>query len=218
MKVLLHRARQELYAAVLSDVLDDLGNFEHTMKASIRPLDENVKIVGFARTGLYHEVEGCAEGHNPYATEIKLIDDVGEDEVLVLGCGDSDRIAPWGELLSTAAQVRGGAGCITDGMVRDILKIKAMDFPVFHGGIAPLDSKGRGEMFQIDETIMCGGASVEPGDLIYGDADGVVIVPKAMIATVLDMAFDKVSKENATRDDLRAGKGLAVTFEKYGVL
>jgi regulator of RNase E activity RraA len=215
---LLQRARTELYSAVLSDVLDDLGDFHHVMKPHIRPLDESLKIVGFARTGMYQEVEGCAPDHNPYAIEIGLIDSVSQDDVLVLGCGNSDKIAPWGELLSTTAQVRGASGCITDGMVRDILKIKAMDFGVFHGGIAPLDSKGRGEMFEIDTEIMCGGTRVDSGDLIFGDADGVVVIPKAMIVEVLENAFEKVSKENATRDDLRAGKSLAVTFKKYGVL
>jgi len=215
---LLQRAREELYSAVLSDVLDDMGDFHHVMKSGIRPLDEHLKIVGLARTGMYHEVEGCAPEHNPYAVEIDLIDSIQDNEVLILGCGGSDKIAPWGELLSTSAQVRGAAGCITDGMIRDILKIKAMKFPVFHGGIAPLDSKGRGEMFEIDTEIICGGARVAAGDLIYGDADGVVVVPKAMIVDVLEQAFEKVSKENATRDDLRAGKSLAVTFKKYGVL
>lgn len=217
-KALIQRARSELYSAVLSDVLDDLGDFEHAMLPDIRPLDEATKIVGLARTGLYREVESCAPDHNPYELEIKLIDDIAIDEVLVLACNASKRIAPWGELLSTAAQVNGSAGCITDGFVRDILKIKAMEFPVFHGGIAPLDSKGRGEMFQIDQTITCGGARVAPGDLIYADADGVVIVPRVLIQNVLEKAFEKVRKENSTRDALREGESLAATFEKYGVL
>jgi regulator of RNase E activity RraA len=214
----LQKVREQLNSAVLSDALDDLGNFEHAMRPDIRPLDEQLKIVGLARTGMYQDVEACAPDHNPYAVEIELIDNIGPDEVLMLGCGASGRIAPWGELLSTCAQVRGAAGCITDGLVRDTLQIKQMQFPVFHGGIAPLDSKGRGEMYVIDAPIDCGGVQIALGDLVCGDADGVVVVPRDMIEPTLALAFEKIAKEGATREDLRAGKSLAETFKKHGVL
>ena len=136
---LLQSIAQSLYTAVLSDVLDELGFREQAMPPSIRPLDDDLVMVGRARTGVYREVYSVVAGDNPYALEIALVDDLKPGDVAVLGCGGSTRIAPWGELLSTAARARGAAGCLTDGFVRDIKPIRRMRFPVFHGGIAPLD-------------------------------------------------------------------------------
>ena len=147
-----------------------------------------------------------------------LVDDLGPHEVAVFGCGGSTRIAPWGELLSTAARARGAAGCLTDGYVRDIRAIRRMGFPVFHAGIAPLDSKGRGKVAEIDVPIACAGVRVTPGDLVFGDADGVVVVPQAVEANVLDRAFAKVRGENRTREELEQGAKLADVFARHGIL
>jgi len=214
----LHEIRQSLYTAVLSDVLDDLGFRDQAMWPSIRPLDEDLTLAGFARTGLYREVFQVVAGENPYELEIALVDDLKPDDVAVFGCCGSRRIAPWGELLSTASRARGAAGCVTDGMVRDIRAIRALRFPVFHGGIAPLDSKGRGKVAEIDTPIRCGGVAIAPGDLVVGDADGVVIVPQAAEDEALRRAFTKVAGENTTRDELAAGAKLADVFAKYRVL
>ena len=210
--------RQSLYSAVLSDVLDELGFREQAMAPSIRPLDEALMLVGFARTGLYREVFRVVPDENPYELEIALIDDLKPDEVAVFGCCGSRRIAPWGELLSTASRARGAAGCVTDGFVRDIRAIRTLGFPVFHGGIAPLDSKGRGKVAEIDTPIHCGGVAVSTGDLVVGDADGVVVVPQAVEDEALRRAFQKVTGENNTRDELAAGAKLADVFAKYRVL
>jgi len=131
---------ENLYTSVLSDVLDELGCRDQAFPPSIRPLDDALTLVGFARTGIYREVYQVVPGENPYELEIALVDDLKPHDVAVLGCGGSTRIAPWGELLSTAARARGAAGCITDGYVRDIRHIRKMQFPVFHAGVAPLDS------------------------------------------------------------------------------
>jgi 4-hydroxy-4-methyl-2-oxoglutarate aldolase len=214
----LHEIRQSLYTAVLSDVLDELGFRDQAMPSSIRPLDEDLVLAGFARTGLYREVFHAVAGENPYELEIALIDDLKPDDVAVFGCCGSRRIAPWGELLSTASRARGAAGCVTDGMVRDIRAIRALRFPVFHGGIAPLDSKGRGKVAEINTPIRCGGVAVAPGDLVVGDADGVIVVPLAVEDEALRRAFAKVAGENTTRDELIAGAKLSDVFAKYRVL
>src|SRR5262249_18728416 len=96
--------------------------------------------------------------------------------------------------------------------------IRAMKFPVFHGGIAPLDSKGRGVVKAIDVPIECAGVAVAPGDLVFGDADGVVVVPQAVEAEVLKLAFDKISGEHNTLRDLEAGESFVSVFAKYGIL
>ena len=136
-------------------------------------------MVGRARTAQFMEVDHHEAGTNPYELEIALIDSLATDEIPVFACSNPARIAPWGELLSTAAQVRGAAGALMDGCTRDIKAIRAMGFPVFHGGIAPLDSKGRGRVMAIDVPVRCAGVKVATGDLIFGDADGVVVIPRA---------------------------------------
>ena len=210
--------RERLYSAVLSDVLDELGIPDRAMKASIRPLDDGLVLVGFARTGLFRDVYHVAPDENPYELEIRIIDDLRPGEVMVFGCGNSGRIAPWGELLTTAARARGAVGAVMDGFVRDVRRIRSEKFPVFHGGIAPLDSKGRGKVSDIDVPIECAGVRVSSGDLVFGDVDGVVVVPEDAEQEVLARAFDKVSSENTTRDELLKGARLKDVYDRYGVL
>jgi 4-hydroxy-4-methyl-2-oxoglutarate aldolase len=208
----------QLFAAVLSDSLDALGIRDQAMKPQIRPLDEQLKLCGRARTGIYMETAHVGEHENPYELEIAVVDDLRPGDVAVFACGGSNRIAPWGSLLSTATRARGAAGCVTDGFVRDILEIKSMQLPVFHGGIAPLDSKGRGQIQAIDVPVICGGVKVSPGDLVFGDADGVVVVPLAMEPDVLRVAFEKINGEHHSMRELRAGAYLRDVYAKYGVL
>lgn len=217
-KNLFSEIRERLYTAVLSDVLDGLNYCDQALPPSIRPLDDSLTMVGYARTGLYREVHHVVPDENPYELEIALVDDLKPDEVAVFGCGGSNRIAPWGELLSTASRVRGAAGCVTDGMVRDVRAIRNLRFPVFHAGIAPLDSKGRGKVAEIDVPIRCAGVAITPGDLIVGDADGVIVVPRALEERALALAFEKVASEDRTRDELAAGAKLRDVFAKYRVL
>jgi 4-hydroxy-4-methyl-2-oxoglutarate aldolase len=209
---------EQLYSAVLSDSLDALGIMDQAMPPAIRPLDDGLKLCGRARTGMYMETASVDPGVNPYELEIAIVDDLKPGDVAVFACGGSSRIAPWGSLLSTATRARGAAGCITDGFVRDILEIRRMGLPVFHAGIAPLDSKGRGQIEAIDVPVRCAGVRVSPGDLVFGDADGVVVVPQAVESEVLRVAFDKVNGEHHSIDELRAGGYLRDVYAKYGVL
>ena len=208
-----------LYAAVLSDVMDSLGLMHQALCPFVRPLDDSLVMFGRARTGLYMPRYQVEPGEDPYAVEIALVDDLKPGDVAVFACnGPTDRIAPWGELLSTAAQVRGAAGCLTDGLVRDTKAIRAMGFPVFHGGIGPLDSKGRGKMMELDCKVVCAGVELAPGDYVFGDADGVVVVPATAAEEVFGKALEKVAAENRTRDELRAGRSLREVFDSFGVL
>ena len=210
--------REKLFCALLSDVLDALGCMEQAMPARIRPLDDSSVMVGRARTAIFADIYEVTPNVNPYELEIALIDSLNPDEIPVFACGATGRIAPWGELLSTASKARGAAGALMDGMVRDIKAIRAMGFPVFHGGIGPLDSKGRGKIIALDVPIACAGVKVAPGDLIFGDADGVVVVPQALEAQALAAAFEKLKGERNTLAELRAGAKLGDVYAKYGVL
>ena len=208
-----------LYSAVLSDVLDGLGLPSQAMRPFVRPLDEALVLFGRARTGLYMPRYHVEPGRNPYEVEIALVDDLRPGEVVVLACGGpTDRIAPWGELLTTASIARGAAGCVTDGLVRDVRRIREVGFPVFHGGIGPLDSKGRGEMMAMDVPVECGGVRVEPGDYVLGDVDGVVVVPHAAAEEAFRQALGKVAAEDRTREMLAAGRKLREVFDELGVL
>jgi regulator of RNase E activity RraA len=211
--------KQTLYTAVLSDVLDGLGHMHQAMRPFVRPVFDDAVIMGRARTGLWMNAYSVAAGENPYEHEIALLDDLKPGDVAVFGCdGPTDRIAPWGELLSTAAMCRGAEGCVTDGLVRDVRQIRQMKFPVFHGGIGPLDSRGRAKMVAIDVPTECGGVRVAPGDIVFGDIDGVVIIPSAIADETISRALDKVTSENHTRDELLQGRLLADVYAKYGVL
>jgi len=214
----LEALRQHLFTAVLSDCLDAAGYRDQAMHARIRPLDESLVLCGRARTALYMDVYDAPEGENPYELEIQLVDDLQAGEVPVFACGASGRIAPWGELLSTAARARGAAGVVMDGLTRDVRAIRDMKLPVFAGGIGPLDSKGRGKVMAIDVPVEVAGARVVPGDLVFGDADGVVVVPRAAEAEVIAMALAKVAGEKATREALARGEKLADVFKRHGIL
>lgn len=209
--------RARLFSSVLSDCLDACGHRDQALHARIRPLDDAL-VCGRARTALYMDVYDAPEGENPYELEIRLIDDLKPDEVAVFACGASGRIAPWGELLSTAARARGAAGVVMDGLTRDVRAIRDMKFPVFAGGIGPLDSRGRGKVMAIDLPVEVAGARVAPGDLVFGDADGVVVVPRAVEDQVVAAALAKVAGENATREALARGEKLAEVFRRHGIL
>jgi 4-hydroxy-4-methyl-2-oxoglutarate aldolase len=210
---------QTLYSAVLSDVLDSLGFPDQTMRPFVRPLDPEKTVFGRVRTGLFEPRTGERPGEHPYDIEIALIDDLQPGDVPVLACGGpTETIVPWGELLTTAAKNRGAAGAVTDGLLRDARFVNRMQFPVFHGGLRPVDSKGRSKMVAKDIEVVCGGVAARSGDLILGDQDGVVVIPQAISDQVIAKAVSKIEGENATRDELRAGATLGQVFSKYGIL
>ena len=208
-----------LYVSVLSDVLDSFGLMHQALRPFVRPLDKSLVLLGRARTGRYALITDAKPSKNPYQVEMDLIDSLQPGEVPVLACGGpTDWVAPWGELLSTASRARKAAGCVIDGLVRDIARIRAMRFPVFHGGIGPLDTKGRAEMVERDAPIEIAGVHVASGDWVMGDADGVVFIPADKADAVFRAAIDKVAAEDTSRAELEAGDSLNAVFARHGVL
>ena len=120
--------------------------------------------------------------------------------------------------MSTAAQVRGAAGCICDSQIRDCLRIKALRFPVFYRGIRPLDSMGRGRVMAYDVPVRCGDVLVRPGELVFADFDGIVVVPREVEDEALQRAADKASRESSSREELLQGRSLREVFDTYGAL
>ena len=210
--------RKNLYVAVVCDTLDSLDVRDRAMHQRLRPLDaNNAVIVGRARTFRWMEVDYVVED-DPYGLEIDAIDSLKPGDVAVHSSDATWTNAPWGELMSTLAKRNGSTGCICDGLIRDCLQIMEIGYPIFYGGIRPLDSKGRGRVMAYDVPVRCGEVLVRPGELIYADFDGVVAVPREVEEETLRLAGEKMAKENSTRRDLLAGRTLREVFDEYGVL
>jgi regulator of RNase E activity RraA len=150
--------------------------------------------------------------------EIEAIDSILPGEVVVVSTQQSTRNAPWGELLSTAAKARGAQGAVIDGLVRDVRKIEELKFPVLAAGIKPVDSMGRGIVTGYNVPVECGEVLVNPGDLVFADVDGIVVVPKDLVQEVIQLAWNKASREDSSRAELLNGTYLRDVFRKYGVL
>jgi 4-hydroxy-4-methyl-2-oxoglutarate aldolase len=210
--------RKHLYVPAVCDVLDSLGSRDRAMQERLRPLDpSHCVIVGRARTFRWMDTDYVVDT-DPYGLEISAMDSLGPGDVAVHSTDAAGTNAPWGELMSTVAKRNGAVGCICDSNIRDCEKIIAMEFPVFYTGIRPLDSLGRGRVMAYDVPVRCGGVLVNPGELVFADFDGVVVLPRDVEEEVLARAFDKVTKENHSRRDLLNGDSLRTVFDRYGVL
>jgi 4-hydroxy-4-methyl-2-oxoglutarate aldolase len=209
-------AERNLYTAVVSDSLDQLGVRGQAMREYLRPIHSGSICAGWARTIACSDIYHIPP--DPYDIEIAAIDSFLPGEVAVVGTQKSARNAPWGELLSTAARARGARGAIIDGLVRDVRKIEELGFTVFAAGIKPVDSMGRGIVTAYNVPVECGEVVVSPGDFVFADFDGVVVIPRDMVKDVMALATDKVQRENSSRRELLEGKLLRDVFNKYGVL
>jgi 4-hydroxy-4-methyl-2-oxoglutarate aldolase len=210
--------REHLYVPAVCDVLDSLGYRNQAMHQRLRPLDPtNCTIVGRARTSRWMETDYIVED-DPYGREIEAIDALKPGDVVVHSTDHGGTNAPWGELMSTVAKRNGAVGCICDSQIRDCQKIIKMGFPVFYQGIRPLDSKGRGLVIAYDVPVKCGEVLVHPGELIFADFDGVVVVPRKVEDEVLRSAEEKVGKESDSRQELLQGRSLQEVYKRYGVL
>lgn len=212
--------KKNLYVAAVCDILDELGYRNQAMHQRLRPLlrdPENCGFIGRARTFRWMETDYIVE-ENPYGLEIEAMDSLKGGDVAVHSTDYGGTNAPWGELMSTIAKRNGVTGCVCDSQIRDCVKIMKMGFPVYYTGIRPLDSKGRAIVKDYDVPIRCGDVLVNPGDIIYADFDGIVVVPKAIEKNVFQKAKEKVNKENLSRKELLNGKSLREVYDKYKAL
>jgi regulator of RNase E activity RraA len=205
-----------LTSAVLADVLDSLGHRTGALPPAIRPLRQQWKLFGRAAT--LSTIPVAAEPASPYAVELECVDALKPGDVLVATTHGDHSSALWGELLSTAARARGAAGAVIDGLTRDAARILAMDFPVFAGGFSPLDSKGRLNGVSHGQPVRVGACVVRPGDWVFGDIDGVVVVPAELAGRAFARALEKVSGEDRVREELARGRSAREVFAQYGIL
>lgn len=207
---------RKLYSAVISDVLDDMGFRNQAMREDIRPLYPEAVVVGWAMPVLSTDIFEIKE--EPYKGEIDAVDSLKKNDVLVACTNRSTRTGFWGELLSTASRARGARGAVIDGFTRDVRKIIEMRFPVFATGVKPVNSKGRSMVIDYNCPVECGDVLVNPGDIVFGDMDGVVVIPKEVADEVISKALEKVEKEDLTRKALLEGRLLGDVYAEYGVL
>ena len=205
-----------LYAAVVSDILDDLGHRDHCLDPAIGPLGRGAVIAGPANPFLVTEAGQIPA--EPYAGEIGALDDVRPGEVILIAAGGSARAACWGELFSTAARARGARGTLVDGYCRDAHAIAALGYPVWCRGTLPLDCKGRVAVTSWRQPAVVGGLRVRPGDFVVADDDGAVVVPAELADETIRRALAKASKEHGLRDALEAGSTLRAAYDRFGVL
>lgn len=211
---------KNLYTAVICDVLDELGYYHQAMHQRLRPLLPDIRNCGFvgrARTLQWLEVDSL-DPDNPYGLEIEAMDLLKKGDVVVHSTDLNGTNAPWGELMSTMAMRRGVTGCVCDSQIRDCIRIIEMNFPVYYAGIRPLNSKGRAIVTAYDIPVKCGDVLVSPGDLIFADFDGVVVIPKEIESELIARVSDKIRSEDLSRDELLSGKTLSEVYSKYKAL
>lgn len=209
-------ALAKCHSAVIADVLDRVGYRGQCIAANVRPLLPTMRLWGEAVTARFDAVERVAD--RPFALEMALTDSLRDGQIVVSQCNTTRLSAAWGGLLTTAARSRGARGVVTDGGVRDYAEITGQSFPTFCAGLTPYDSLGRMDVVAINVPIVCGGIGVRPGDLIFGDADGVVVVPAPIAEEVVTLALEKLDGEARVRERLRAGANVTSIYGEYGIL
>jgi len=212
----LNELKNVLYCGVLADILDQYNVRHNVMRNDIRPLTMETKVFGYAFTVLAADV--FEEPAEPYKYELEAIDNVKEGEVMIVYTNGSTASGFWGELLSTCAARHGCVGAIIDGMTRDAAQIIKMGFQVFARGFCAYDSKGRTDVIQYQVPVQCGDVLVNPGDLIFGDIDGVVVIPGNIAEEVIEKALQKIEDEDRVRIEFGSGANAADVFNKYGIL
>jgi regulator of RNase E activity RraA len=217
----LEELRRSLYSAVVCDALDQLGFRDQSPRIALGCSTWNIGtehsvLVGRCRTMLWADMYELDP--KPYELELRSVDACCPDDVMIAATGGSLRSGIWGELLTTAAMRRGCVGAIIDGAVRDLDKIATMGFPVIARGTSPYDSLHRQRVVQIDAPVQIDGVTFQPGDLVFADRDGVVVVPQHVENRVIEQALDKVHGENKVRDAIRNGMSASQAFQTYGVL
>ena len=215
--------RRELFTAVVGDVLDKLGFLHQFLPPEIRPLAPDMVTVGRAMTVL--EADCFTEASpgpgplmkKPFGLMLEALDDLKEGEVYVCA-GASPRYALWGELMSTRAQKLGAVGAVCDGYSRDTPGILELGFPTFSYGPYAQDQGPRGKVIDFRCPLEVQGVRIQPGDIVFGDVDGVLVVPREAEEEAFAKAVEKARGEKTVRKAIEAGMPAAEAFEKYGIM
>jgi 4-hydroxy-4-methyl-2-oxoglutarate aldolase len=208
--------KERLFTGVISDVLDALGRPDQVVDLDLTHVVPGGRVVGRAQTA--RAVCVSAPPAEPYKLLLTAIDATVAGMVLVVGADATSRSSLFGGLLATAVRAAGGEGVVVDGYARDVHEIRTIGLPTMVRGFRPLDSYGRDEVVEISAPVTIGGVVIRQGDLIFGDDDGLVVVPSELEADVVERAFAKVDAEGEMRSALAGGMSVSDAFARFGVL
>jgi len=210
--------REKLFSAVIGDALDELGHLHQFLPPEIHPLHDNMVVAGRAMTVL-HEDWAEAEAHKQaFGLMLRALDDLRPNEVYVAS-GSSAAYALFGEHMAVRAKRLGCVGAVVDSYTRDTHGIRDLNFPTFSRGRYGQDQRPRGRVIQFRVPIRIGGVRVAPGDIIFGDIDGVVVIPQQLETQVLENALERVDREHKVRETLKSDSLSATAIvEKFGLL
>jgi regulator of RNase E activity RraA len=208
--------RAELFTAVVGDMMDKLGLRRQFLPPGIRPLRDDMILIGRAMPAL--EADCFEEGDKPFGVMLEALDDLKPNEAYVC-TGGSLRYALWGELMSIRARQCGAVGAVLNGYSRDTKGIVEQNFPCFSRGAYAQDQGQRGKVIDFRCPIeMDGGVRIEVGDILFGDVDGVCVVPRKAEADVFRKALEKARGERVVRKALEGGMTAREAFAKFGIL
>jgi 4-hydroxy-4-methyl-2-oxoglutarate aldolase len=206
---------ENLYTAVLGDVLDVLGHTHQFLPQPIQPMKESMRVVGRAMP--VQIADTWSPQKDPFGLMTEALDQLLPGEVYV-ATGGSQNCAAWGEILTATARVRGAAGAVIDGYHRDTVRILEQNWPVFSRGRYAQDAGVRSKIVAYRCPVEIGGVHITPGDLIFADMDGVVAVPRAVEEEAVARALEKARGEKVVRKAIEAGSSSTEAFRKYGIL
>lgn len=215
-QVELHRlVTTTLYTPVVGDVLDALGRPHQFLPFGIAPITRDMTVFGRAMPVLLGDVFGPQA--RPFGRLTEALDQLEPGEVY-LACGGRQEASAWGEILTATARQRGAVGAVVDAYHRDTPKVLEQNWPVFSRGAYAQDAGVRTAVLDFRVPVEIGQATVLPGDLIFGDAEGVLVIPKDIEQEVLEAALDKARAEKTVRAAIEAGMSSTEAFRTYGVL
>jgi regulator of RNase E activity RraA len=216
--------RKELFTCVVGDVMDKLGLQHQFLPPQIRALRPEMVMIGRAMPAISVDVfeERASGAHNklmekPFGLMLEALDDLKPNEIYV-NTGSSPRNALWGEMMTIRARKLGAAGAVLNGYLRDTKAVLKLDFPAFCLGSYAQDSAPRYKVVDYRVTIEIGAVRIRPGDFLFGDIDGVCMVPSEAAAEVFAKALEKARGEKLVRKALEEGSSAVAAFEKHGIM
>ena len=207
--------KERLYTPVVGDILDEMGYYHQFLPQKIRPLTPSMKLAGKAMTVLMIDV--FEPQKKPFGLLTEALDQLENNEIYI-ATGGSRRCAYWGELLTATARTRGAAGAVVDGWHRDTPQVLEQNWPVFSCGCYAQDSSVRTRVVDFRCTIEVGQVTIRDGDLIFGDIDGVLVIPGEIADEVLVKALEKAKGEKVVRKAIEGGMSATAAFARYGIL
>ncbi len=212
-------ARRELFSAVIGDVMDQMGLMRQFLPPGVGPIDPSMVLMGRAMTALEADCGELRSGPaaKPFGLMLEALDDLKPCEVYV-AAGAPCAYAQWGELMSTRALKLGAVGAVMNGYHRDTAGILALNFPTFSSGAWAQDQGPRGKVIDYRVPLDFGQARIFPGDILFGDRDGVCVIPRKAEEEVFHRAFEKARGEKTVRIAIEGGMSATMAFEKYGIL